>query len=667
MAEVSRAFPYNALWAQLGDLYGAMGSPPRISKTIISGSDRPVIDRILWMLTYFIRCGEVKRHTQKEIVDRKSIKDVFDLSNKRRHRSGLTRSATCRRDLQEICDSSSMRNKRYAEASNLSIETSKRNDIPNVLVFRDSRFVKQELRIGNYLMDTGIEMNPKQRLAIQNYQIKTSPQLLVTGPDNQEIKVELADEVTETNVTELKRSKSLYTKSSNAKNSDHKRRVNRLTRKASAPKNLHSIGDYEGIEDESNLKAFASLSDLITANSVGASERLIWGIERVKEAVSLEEEQHFEVAKKRAEGRVVFILGDNDPLVGYKSRSTVFIHPAKKDSSGEEEENGANRNDEHSKKLFKLYEVQADKERIEKQLFPTHASYELYHHNHNPTSDSDSDEVSSNDVNTERSYSPISVRSSDADFRSRTSDPPPKITCELPDSNLVNLVTLPLPKTESVQSTPSPGFIPSLFTGATDHYIADMVLQGIVAPPKSGSTNSEADVPPSPWEATLRQDLALASHCATLEQNRTENVAVVGDINKWLVPFTTFGVIFFYKSFVSRDVKTLSSQSFSIPGGNGISGPVGMSELVSSMLETVQAMHAAGSTSFQCIEFIESKLQEMYLHSETLAAFLLATNFCSLASVTTALNLSENDVPLLLSIASVHSPQVTRKYGVSFR
>lgn len=92
-----------------------------------------------------------------------------------------------------------------------------------------------------------------------------------------------------------------------------------------------------------------------------------------------------------------------------------------------------------------------------------------------------------------------------------------------------------------------------------------------------------------------------------------------------------------------------------------------MSQLVSSMLETVHAMWQAGTGAYQCMSYMESKLQELYLHSETLAAFLLATEFCSLNTVTSALNLSANDVPLLLAVASIHSPQVTKKYGVSFR
>lgn len=114
-------------------------------------------------------------------------------------------------------------------------------------------------------------------------------------------------------------------------------------------------------------------------------------------------------------------------------------------------------------------------------------------------------------------------------------------------------------------------------------------------------------------------------------------------------------------------MKVVSSQTYVLPCGSGTSGPIGMSQLVASMLETVAAMWSAGLPAYQCMAFLEAKLQELYLQSETLAAFLLATEFCSLSTVTSALNLSANDVPLLLSVASVHSPQVTKKYGVSFR
>lgn len=108
----------------------------------------------------------------------------------------------------------------------------------------------------------------------------------------------------------------------------------------------------------------------------------------------------------------------------------------------------------------------------------------------------------------------------------------------------------------------------------------------------------------------------------------------------------------------------MSSQTYSLPNTNG--SCIGMSQLVSSMLETVHAMWQSGINAYQCMSYMESKLQELYLQSETLAAFLLATNFCNLETVTSTLNLSEYDVPLLMSVASCHSPHLTKKYGCSY-
>lgn len=146
----------------------------------------------------------------------------------------------------------------------------------------------------------------------------------------------------------------------------------------------------------------------------------------------------------------------------------------------------------------------------------------------------------------------------------------------------------------------------------------------------------------------MKHDLTVSSHCAVLEQSQAENIAIVANIDKW-------------------DVRLVSSHSNVLPSNIGANGIVGMSQLVSSMLESIQAMFNSGVSEFQCLSFIESKLREMYLHSETLSSFLLETEFCSLNALTKALNFSANDIPLLMSIASIHSPQITKKYGISFR
>ncbi|XP_006010627.1 folliculin-interacting protein 1 isoform X2 [Latimeria chalumnae] len=57
---LAKTHPYNPLWAQLGDLYGAIGSPVRLSRTVVVGKRQELVQKLLYFLTYFIRCSELQ-------------------------------------------------------------------------------------------------------------------------------------------------------------------------------------------------------------------------------------------------------------------------------------------------------------------------------------------------------------------------------------------------------------------------------------------------------------------------------------------------------------------------------------------------------------------------------------------------------------------------------
>ena len=64
------------------DLYGTIGFPLKISRTVVTGKDPTLVRQILFILTYFIRCSDVKEHTlriKKESVDTESL-DTLDTS-----------------------------------------------------------------------------------------------------------------------------------------------------------------------------------------------------------------------------------------------------------------------------------------------------------------------------------------------------------------------------------------------------------------------------------------------------------------------------------------------------------------------------------------------------------------------------------------------------------
>nr|CAD7399899.1 unnamed protein product [Timema cristinae] len=68
LSSMSSSHPYNPLWAQLGDLCGTLGHPPKIARTIVTstkGKRTDVVNKILSSLTYFIRCGEVDKKSKE--------------------------------------------------------------------------------------------------------------------------------------------------------------------------------------------------------------------------------------------------------------------------------------------------------------------------------------------------------------------------------------------------------------------------------------------------------------------------------------------------------------------------------------------------------------------------------------------------------------------------
>ncbi|KAL4710550.1 hypothetical protein ACJJTC_008952 [Scirpophaga incertulas] len=193
------------------------------------------------------------------------------------------------------------------------------------------------------------------------------------------------------------------------------------------------------------------------------------------------------------------------------------------------------------------------------------------------------------------------------------------------------IIELPVPPL-CLQSNQQPvgkqersGFDVSLLGGVTDHYVPDLILQGTIS-----ISNA--------WEYELRRDLELTTYLNKTLDPPIQAVAIIGDTSNW-------------------EVRVLG-------GDNGTGG---MSSLVSAMLEALPAMRSARVPAAQCLLFLESKLREFCILSKTLADMLMSTDFCDIATLTKALNIDVNDVPLLLAIATTHTPQVATRYGISYR
>lgn len=202
--------------------------------------------------------------------------------------------------------------------------------------------------------------------------------------------------------------------------------------------------------------------------------------------------------------------------------------------------------------------------------------------------------------------------------------------------------------TTTSTTTQQHGLAGSLLGGILDHYSSPFILHA--------TTQTQR------WEDSLRQDLSSAAHHSPLDPQLAEAVAVVADTDSW-------------------EVQVVSSHSYVVGGSGGSSGVVGLrvdaSPLISSITDSVLDLTRLGSSPLFIVQHFEELLSELYLKSQLLAQYLLGGAVGGgggataapyhLPDLTRALGLDVNDLPLLLAVASTHTPTLTHMYGLCIR
>ncbi|XP_063698722.1 folliculin-interacting protein 2 [Culicoides brevitarsis] len=566
LSEISKLHPYNALWAQLGDLHGAVGTPLRLAKTVVYGtaSHLKIVERILNILTYFIRCGEIKRLEVRKKVENSDVGAIIEkqLTNNNKISQEKIESEP---KSEKTETKNRMMRRSNTQKSNLALldqqletssASSSSSNIPFAMDSDTSLVVK-----GRFQVTTATESDVVDCAVPPATKIDENGVVFVLGGDNEEL-VGLKQEQETANGAIKKSSCSTKHKKHSGVKFDFEK-YPQIAKNYMRNKNLE-MNNYDFFEK-------------------GLKMELQWKL-NYEETQTKTKEEECECCKgagahylQTPSNASELEFSSDDPLQEqHTSTPRIVISEAQTTCLTN-----------HSKLPLAYFPLDETRE-----------------------------------VNIVRNDNP-QINLIELPFKETSDD---------------NISTKPL-VTTSKQDKLLPGFSPSLFVGLSNHFISDMILQGII------TARNDAK-----WEDALRQDLMYAAKCISLEQVPIENVAIVANIDNW-------------------DVRLLSSNSsyLASTATNKTFGIVGMSQLVSTLLETVQCMYQSGASAFQCMSLIESKLQEIYLQSETLSEFLLETEFCSLSMLTNTLELSDNDIPLLLAIASIHSPQVTKKYGVSTR
>nr|XP_034192058.1 folliculin-interacting protein 2 isoform X2 [Osmia lignaria]XP_034192059.1 folliculin-interacting protein 2 isoform X2 [Osmia lignaria] len=228
-----------------------------------------------------------------------------------------------------------------------------------------------------------------------------------------------------------------------------------------------------------------------------------------------------------------------------------------------------------------------------------------------------------------------------------------------------SVVELPMPRSRKMKKTDShqdTGFTKTLLQSKIKNeetngvnnfetsYTWGLVLQGLPKKKKrrkkkviKEENKNDVEVEKE-WWYCIREECLASARFPTIDQPVAESLCILADLDTWHV-----GII-------SNNMPSHTAPL-----------PVGMSRLVSNMLEGFVYLWRKYHSASQCIGILEAKLREMWLKSEALAEVLLATEVCdaSIANLTHVLDLDAADIPLLLAVATSHSPEIAQRFGLT--
>lgn len=564
---LAQSHPYNPLWAQLGDLYGAVGFPLRVTKTVVIGKDSKMVEQIVNALSYFIRCTEVVEHVQQ----REQLK----------------------KDTLEECFSYGEEENTYLHNGNASQTDGEDSTKISCLTINEKEFCAHcKQRCG-----AKCELKENQdKDCIGDAILK---QFLVDGMQ-QCSKYGISKTVVLGKICEEKILLSKCT-------------CNGISSSGFQKELKHFIKDSNHCDQSFRCYCCQNLRD---CNLVLNKESLC--------------EHSCEVQDKHCENQD----SKETPCIGCLTKRLAS------ENCNSEHQNSAN-------ECLRLLKSAQDKEVLEKS-----------------NSDMDcrlSDRDSCFSDNQEPSFVRSSVltkrpiilqetiashgRSGSADsgihqspLNSPNAQQPQMfpVVAKPSEESLQTLQELSLPDVLDVNSSNDSysdsdewrmfnNFGRSLFAGVCDSYMPDFVLQG---------------VPDNDFYDSLSTDLKLALQHSVVDEPVSEAVCILANIDKWTCKLVS----------VKKNRKNSSSDPVKVQ-------MVETSSLVFSMLSSLRGLWDLKMSAEFCLMHLEDKLKEIYLKSVVLSEILKDRRKPLLKyELAKMLSVEESDIPLLLSVASTHTP-----------
>ncbi|XP_076753461.1 folliculin-interacting protein 1 isoform X1 [Xylocopa sonorina] len=656
MEKLGTWYPCNPLWAQLGDLYGALSNPVRVAHTVIAGDPQKMdlINSVLSFLTYFIRSGVVRKQqeyccaTEDDIQEAASFLEQARL--KRPHLFNNTK-ATCNdretSTFQHVLQTSARKK--------ILVQEHPYNEEGDNAIMQHSypQYNVERLRVGASV--SSLKRSTTMDSNLNSFMLKQ----LESGEDTKHIMEKFpGDDGTNEKVTIDEKTRT-SNKVKIVVNEIASQDID-VTKTDTQQCSEYSLRNFEKKMENDDL------DEVFTNSKIDALQEL--GDTRVDTLKLYSSRPYFETSQSTVNemknSHVFFMLGDEEksmktlsrPRLGYNCQCSYMFTTVPSTSAQLPEgvlRKIIQRNFPESSKS-----IQSPPRGSSSSLgFCQRCNGQGYVPSQNYDNCKQVLETPTNATEVLRTCGSNVGDGNVGLSRSNSLE-------ALMEANSV--VELPMPRTKKMKKNDSyedTGFTKTLVQNRVNmeepqgsnysepSYTWGLVLQGLpkkkkkrkkkVLQQEGNKTNYEID---KEWWYCIREECLASVRFPTIDQPIAESLCILADLDTWQV-----GII----------SNNMPLQTVPLP--------VGMSRLVANMLEGFSYLWRKYHSTSQCIGILEAKLREMWLKSETLAEMLLATEACdaSVENLTNALDLDAADIPLLLAVATSHSPEIAQKFGLT--
>ncbi|CAN2390139.1 ATPase inhibitor activity [Pristimantis euphronides] len=659
---LAKTHPYNPLWAQLGDLYGAIGSPVRSSRTVVVGRRQDLVQRLLYFLTYFIRCSELQEthllesgedeaivmpgtvittmlqkgeveETDYVLITMHKNKGCLLSSEPEETKTSENKCRCCQCPLTGRQDNDSLQENHptgSVEASNdgtpLASQSSSQEEDGFSEVYKDKSRTcldaKKEsvINIGTSPLDKCVLVVGGLEPVVQGLEneILLDESLKTKGMRTSEISVEKKPPDKSAAVPcdsgQLLNKVKFQIGDSMSPDSDIELKIQNIADRMQKHQ-LHPVQEQRTLADHQFSVAKPNTEDQKTG---GASEKLPRVVSKIQnwnpfhpENISMFDEYFPDDGSIEVKVIEIPHEGSKKPNPGNDSGCSNKLCETEKPFSGVTNsvlpnlcKNCCAERDQRDKVSVSV--PCGDKEKSDNKV----AAGSDWDIPRNESSDSALGDSESEDAGHELLAPSIHYYGAEQEEWMEEEE------IQFPGSKLVEVNSVK-PNTAN--------FGRSLLAGYCSSYVPDFVLQGIGSEEK--------------LRQCLLSDLSHAVQHPVLDEPIAEAVCIIADVDKW-------------------SVQVASSQRRTTD--NKLGKEVLVSSLISSLLHSTLQLYKQHLSANFCIMHLEDRLQELYFKSRMLSEYLKGQTRVHVKELSMVLGIESSDLPLLAAVASTHSPYVAQ-------